>query len=146
MTTPWLDGCEMAAWRGFTAAHARLVALLDLELEAEHGLSLGEYEVLAVLSEVPEQRMRMTELAHRALVSPSTLTRRLDRLAGRGLVDRQRCATDARGMFAVLTEAGRAQLVEAAPTHLRGVRHHFFDRLAPGQLAALTGVVERIAP
>ena len=135
--TPWLDELEMQAWRGLLRAHSCLMARLDRDLEEEHGLSLAEYEVLAVLSSEPDERMRMSELAQRVLISPSALTRRLDRLVGRGWVSRERCPHDARGAFAVLTAEGRRRLEEAAPTHVRGVRSHLIDRLSRAQLQEL---------
>ncbi len=133
----WLDESEMRAWLEFLRAHAELVYRLDRELEVGHGLSLAEYEVLAFLSEAPSGRMRPSELARQSRISPSALTRRIDRLEKRGLVRRERCPDDARGAYAVLCREGRDRLVAAAPTHVRGVRAHFVDRLDPAQLEAL---------
>ncbi len=134
----------MRAWRELLRSHAELLALLDRELDAEHGLSLAEYEVLAFLSEAPDERMRPAELARQVLISPSALTRRLDRLERRGLVERQRCPHDARGSYAVLSGKGRDQLVAAAPTHVGGVRRHFVDPLTPAQLQALAAALEKV--
>jgi DNA-binding MarR family transcriptional regulator len=136
-SAPWLDELEMRTWRELLRAHSCLMARLDRELEAEHGMSLADYEVLAVLSSLPDERMRMSELAHRVRISPSALTRRLDRLVGRGWVARERCPQDARGAFAVLTGEGRRRLEAAAPTHVRGVRSHLVDRLSRAQLEGL---------
>ncbi|MDP9496424.1 MAG: MarR family transcriptional regulator, partial [Actinomycetota bacterium] len=93
----------MAAWRTFLRAHAVLVRRLEAELVAEHDLPLASYDVLVQLSEAPQQRLRMTELADRVLLSRSGLTRLVDRLVRDGLVERQACSEDARGMLAVLT-------------------------------------------
>jgi len=134
----------MRAWLQFLRAHAELVYRLDRELEAAHGLSLGEYEVLAFLSEAPGGRMRPSELARRARISPSALTRRIDRLQKRGLVRRERCAKDARGAYAVLCPKGRERLVAAAPTHVRGVRTHFVDRLDAAQLETLAAALAAV--
>lgn len=142
--TRWLDAVEMEAWRELLRSHANLLGRLDRELEAEHGLSLAEYEVLSFLSEAPGERMRMSELARQVLISPSALTRRLDRLEKRGLVSRQRCPHDARGAYAVLSRRGRSRLVAAAPTHVRGVRQHFVDRLDRSQLEALARALSRV--
>ena len=120
--TRWLNDLEMRVWRGLLQAHAMLMSRLDRELVTEHSISLGEYEVLVFLSAAPEGRLRMSVLAQEVLISPSALTRRVDGLVERGLVARLRCPDDARGAYAVLTEAGRDRLVEAAPTHVRGVR------------------------
>jgi DNA-binding MarR family transcriptional regulator len=140
----WLDESEMRAWLGFLRAHAELVYRLDRELEAAHGLSLAEYEVLAFLSEAPGGRMRPSELARQSRISPSALTRRIDRLEKRGLVRRERCPDDARGAYAVLCREGRKRLVAAAPTHVRGVRAHFVDRLDPAQLETLAAALEAV--
>lgn len=138
MTAPRpLDAQEMAAFHAFIRAHARVVRILEAELEAEHGLSLPAYEVLAHLSEAPDRRRRMTELAAFAVLTPSGLTRLVDKLVRDGLVERQRCVGDARVVYAALTDAGFDRLVGAYPTHLRGVRAYLVDRLAPAQLDAI---------
>ncbi len=137
-TTRWLDSTEQNAWRALLAAHATLVAVLDRELRAEQGMALAEYEALAVLSETPGGYLPMAQLAERLHVSPSALTRRIDRLSARQLVCRRACPTDARVWHAVLTDTGRRRLEAAAPTHVRGVREHFVDRLTRAELEALS--------
>ena len=132
-----LDAREMSAFHAFIRAHSQVVRMLEAELEAEQGLSLPAYEVLAHLSEAPERRRRMTELASFAALTPSGLTRLIDKLVRDGLVERQRCESDARVVYAALTDAGFARLTAAYPTHLRGVRTHLVDRLNPAQLDAL---------
>src|SRR3954470_22817546 len=119
-TAPPLDKSEMAAWHALIHAHAKIVRLLEAELEAEHGMTLPAYEVLAHLSEAPERRLRMSDLATYAVLTPSGLTRLVDKLVRDGLVERARCAGDARVVYAVLTPAGLARLKTAYPTHLRG--------------------------
>lgn len=132
-----LDAREMAAWHALIRAHARVVRCLEADLESEHGLSLPAYEVLAHLSEAPQRRLRMSDLAQFAVLTPSGLTRLVDKLARDGLVERTRCAGDARVVYAVLTPAGLRRLKDAYPTHLRGVRAHLVDRLTKRQLEAL---------
>lgn len=83
--TRWLDDVEMGAWRGLMSAHSKLVARLDASLQESQGISLPDYEVLVHLSEAPEDRMRMCELAGRLNLSPSGLTRRLDGLVRGGV-------------------------------------------------------------
>src|SRR5690606_32684985 len=100
-------------------------------------LTLADYEILAHLSEAPDDRLRMSELADAALVSRSRLTHRVDRLAARGLVAREACPTDKRGTFAVLTPAGRSTIVATAPTHVEGVRRYLVNRLDPDLLTAV---------
>jgi DNA-binding MarR family transcriptional regulator len=137
-----LDREEMAAWHAFIRAHARVVRLLESELEAEQGLSLPAYEVLAHLSEAPENRLRMSDLAAVSVLTPSGLTRVVDRLVREGYVERARCEADARVVYAVVTEAGVARVQQAYPTHLSGVRRHLVDRLSAAQLAAIRDALE----
>jgi DNA-binding MarR family transcriptional regulator len=124
-----LDERELGAWRGMLATHSRVIAALDEELEREHGLALGSYEVLLHLTEAPEHSLRMGALADQLLLSRSGLTRLVDRLASRGLVERHSCDSDRRGTYARLTPAGKRLFDEARPTHLRGVREHFLGHL-----------------
>lgn len=138
---PWLSDDEQRAWRALVQTTAAVLARLDADLQAVHGLSLGDYEVLAYLSEAPEHTMRMNDLAGRLLLSPSGITRRVDGLVKRGFVERRQCPTDRRGSNAVLTAAGLAALRNAAPTHVRGVRAYFVDQLGPEQLGALAGAL-----
>ncbi|MGN6475130.1 MAG: MarR family winged helix-turn-helix transcriptional regulator [Mycobacteriales bacterium] len=132
-----LDEREMSAWHALIRSHNRVMRRLEAELEAEQGLSLPAYEVLAHLSEAPDQRLRMSELAVHAVLSPSGLTRLVDKLARDGLVARHRCEADARVIFAVLTPQGLGRLEAAYPIHLRGVREHFLDHLSAQQCDAL---------
>ena len=141
-----LTSGELAAWRGMLRAHSALVRDLDAELREAHDLSLLEYEVLLVLSEAPEGRMRMTELAATVLLSQSGLTRLVDRLVQEGSVERRRCAEDRRGLNAELTVAGRARLDAARPTHRRGIRARFLDRFDETELATMASYWERVVP
>lgn len=146
---PWLDAREQAAWRSLIVSSNRLRAVLDNELLAEHQLSFADYEVFVQLSEAPGMRLRMSELAERLHLSPSGLTRRLDRLVRDGSVSREQCPSDRRGSFAVLKPKGLKRLVDAAPTHVRGVREHYLDLLTPEQQAAVAdalGVLVRNDP
>jgi DNA-binding MarR family transcriptional regulator len=140
----WLTEPEMRAWRGLVHSTTGLLAVLDNELQAEHGLSLGDYEVLVHLSEAPDQAIRMSELALTLHLSPSGITRRIDGLVKSGLVERRRCPSDRRGSNAVLTPLGVKTLGAAAPTHLRGVREYFVDRLSERQLAQLAAALGKI--
>ena len=134
---------ELAVWRSFLQAHATLLRRLETDLMAEHDMPLATYDVLVQLVEAPERRLRMTELAQRVLLSRSGLTRLVDRLEREQLVRREACDTDARGTFAVLTDAGYARLKAASPTHLRGVAEYAMDRLEPEELDALGVALER---
>ena len=135
---------ELAAWRGLLKAHSQLVATLDDELEREHGIPLGSYEVLLHLADAPEGSLRMGELADRLLLSRSGLTRMIDRLVSREVVERHSCPSDRRGTSARLTPAGRKLLDQARPTHLRGVREHFLRHLDDADLTRLGEIWERV--
>jgi DNA-binding MarR family transcriptional regulator len=141
-----LTPTELAAWRGLLRAHGALVHDLDAELRAAHDLSLHEYEVLLVLGDAPESRMRMSDLAAAVLLSQSGLTRLVDRLALAGAVERTRCEDDRRGLNAELTAAGRTRLGQARPTHLAGVRSRFLERFDEAELRVLAGFWERVLP
>ncbi len=140
----WLDGREQKAWRALLKGYTSLVAKLDSELTNEHELGLPDYAVLVTLSEAPQRALRMTELAKVVLLSPSGLTRRLDGLVKGGLVERRPCPSDGRGLLAVLTDTGLQRLQQAAPTHVRGVRQHLFDRLSSEQIDQLAAIFQTI--
>ena len=139
-----LTPVELRAWGGFLRAHARLIRELDAELEAAHGLPLTCFDVLIQLARAPDRRMRMGDLADAVLLSRSGLTRLVDRLARDGLIERERCASDARGSLAVLTQRGRDVLRAAAPTHLAGVRRRFINSFSADELAQLGDLWDRV--
>ena len=144
---PWLDHDERAAWRGYVESIHSIQADLEDELLGSHGLGVGDYGVLVHLSEAPDQRLRMCDLAGRLRLSPSGLTRRLDGLVRDGLVAREPAPDDRRVSLAVLTPNGRRTLEASAPTHVAGVRRHFLDHLTPTQIrqlgAAFTALVAK---
>lgn len=142
--TEWLTPEQQQAWRTLAEVTARLRAHLDVELLTGHGIGLGDYEVLVVLSEANGEQLRMAELAEHLMLSPSGATRRLDSLVRRGLVARAVCPSDRRGTLAVLTAAGRDVLESAAPTHVAGVRRYVIDALSPGQLKSLAAALARV--
>ena len=135
---------ELAAWRGFLRTHAGLVKELDADLEAQHQLPLTSYDVLTTLADQPQGRMRMRDLADAVVLSRSGLTRLVDRLQREGLLEREPCASDARGAYAVLTETGRARLREAQPLHRDGVRRRFLSRFSTEELHVLAEFWERL--
>lgn len=135
----------MRAWQALLHAHQQLVRTLDSELRAEHELSMVDYDVLLRLAGAPERTLRMTELAERVMMSPSGLTRVVDRLVDAGLVGRHRYESDARVMLARLTEQGRKVLRKAARTHLQGIREHFAGQLSQTQLRNVASALEVIA-
>lgn len=130
MTKPrWLSPEEQSAWRNWIAVSRLLPEQLSKDLEEEHGLSLVEYEILAILSEAPDQKLRMHELARATWASRSKLTHQVNRLESLGFVNRETCKIDARGQFAVLTKKGVAKVTKAAPDHVQSVRAHLVDQL-----------------
>ena len=137
-----LQPAEMRAWRAFLDAQASLLRRLGADLIEEEDITLAEYDVLLQLSFAPDGRLRMTELSDRVRLSPSGLTRLVDRLVRSGLVKRGRCASDRRGSYAILTAAGRGRLRRASPVHLRGIREHFSKHLSPAQLEAVAEALE----
>lgn len=143
-TTRWLDEREDRAWRGYR----RMRRLLDLELAREltqdAGLSEPDYDVLSDLSETPQGRLRLSELADRMLWSRSRLSHHLTRMQQRGLVTREECPDDARGAMVVLTPAGRDAIEAAAPGHVTAVRQHFLDLLTSAEVEALGAFTHRV--
>jgi DNA-binding MarR family transcriptional regulator len=134
---------DARAWGAFLRAHASLMRRLELELETETGLPLADFDVLIQLA-VAGGELRMTELAHRALVSRSGMTRRVARLVEERLVRRGQDPDDRRGILVELTARGRARLKEAMPVHARGVARHFASRLEPGDLDRLEKALRKI--
>lgn len=135
--TRWLDATEQQQWRAWVAASTLLRERLSHELQADHGISLSDYEILVRLSEAPNRAMRMSALADHTMASRSRLSHQIDRMEKAGMVRREACPSDRRGQLAVLTDDGWANLVGAAPTHVEGVRRHLVDVLTPAQFAAL---------
>jgi DNA-binding MarR family transcriptional regulator len=125
---------ELAIWRMLQRVQVRITRNLESDLLLEHDLALASYDVLTQLSDAPDRRLRMNDLADRVLLSRSGLTRLIDRLQREGLVHREACTSDARGLYAVLTDTGSARLADATPTYLRGVRTQVLDILAPAEL------------
>ena len=138
------DG-ELRAWQALLHTHHHVTRKLDADLREEHGLTLSEYDVLLRLARAPGRHLRMTELADRVLISPSGLTRLVDRLERDGLVRRERFDGDARVMLAGLTDHGRGVLRGAARTHLRGIRDHFTGQLTQAQLRDVASALETVA-
>ena len=129
----WLTDEEQQAWRATVQLSQLLLRQLDRDLTA-HGLNGRDYEILVELSEAPEHRLRMTDLADATSQSRSRLSHQITRMERRGLVRRDDCEGDKRGTFAVLTKAGFEAIERVAPYHVEQVRRHFIDRLTAEQL------------
>ena len=139
----WLDDDEQRMWRAFLHAFALLTRQLERELRP-HGLSLADYEVLAMVSEGPAEGLRMTRLADPPVLTQSRLSPQARPLEDAGLVRRVPGDDDRRGWFVTLTPAGRRLLVDAAGTHVAGVRTHLFDRIDPTDVATVRDAFESV--
>ncbi len=141
----WQD-VQAEAWIGLLETHKRLTRELEAELEAAHGLSLSSLELLGRLAAAEGRMLGLTALAERAGLSLSRVSRIVDALEERGLVERRPSAVDRRAKDAHLTGAGLDLLRAAQATHFAGVQRRFFDRLQPDEVAALARAFERFAP
>ena len=144
--TPELDALEQRAWRSFLIAHARVARRLEADLIARSDLPLAEFDVLMQLSLAESQRLRMNELANRVVLSRAGITRLVDRLVADGLVARTKCASDARGAYAVMTDRGQARLDQARPGHFAAVRRYFLEALTRPEMESLADLLERDFP
>nr|NLD40375.1 MarR family transcriptional regulator [Actinomycetales bacterium] len=117
---------------------------LDRDLVQTHGLSLNEYEVMVVLSEQPERRIRMSALAEEIVNSRSRLTHTIRRMERRGLVSREACADDGRGVNCILTDEGYAVLERAAPDHVDSVRRNIFDNITAAEARSLGAILGKL--
>ncbi|MER7077623.1 MULTISPECIES: MarR family winged helix-turn-helix transcriptional regulator [Saccharopolyspora] len=133
----------MAAWRAYIVGSALLEHRLNRDLQT-HNLSIADYEILVRLSERPDQRMRMSELAHDVAHSKSRISHQIRRLESAGLVRRDECPDDGRGVLAVLTEEGAAKLREAAPSHVASVRENLVDILDEQEQEVLGRIFDRL--
>ena len=139
----WLSPAEMKAWRSYIIASRHLLEALDTDLNG-HDLSMPDYEILAQLSDAPERRLRMSELAEITLLSRSRLSHRMKVMEKAGWVKREACPSDKRGFFAVMTPKGWKAIVAAAPDHVASVRTRFVDHLSTQEQVVLAGIFSRI--
>lgn len=140
----WLDEREQHAWRSIQAMHHRLAIAVERQLILDSGLSAADYQVLVPLSESADGRLRARDLARDAGWEKSRLSHQMRRMEQRGLVEREDCATDARGAYVRLTPAGRAAIEAAAPSHVETVRRLFLDLLEPTEVEVLAAVADRV--
>jgi DNA-binding MarR family transcriptional regulator len=133
----------LEAWRSLLQAHATLLRRLETDLARQTGLALADFDVLAQLA-VANGELRMTDLAARALISRSGMTRRVARLVDEGLVRRANIEGDGRGVMVGLTDAGLARLAETAPVHARGIEQLFVEQLDDQELALLRSALDKV--
>ncbi|MBX4171939.1 MULTISPECIES: MarR family transcriptional regulator [Rhodococcus] len=136
--TRWLSDTEHDLWRTYLDATRLLLQQLDRQLVRDTGISFTDYEILVVLSEAPQQRLRMRELAEASTVTRSGITRAVTRLENAGWVRRVHCESDKRGAWAELTDCGAATLAAAAPGHVAAVRANMLDLLSPRDITTMT--------
>jgi DNA-binding MarR family transcriptional regulator len=140
------DDVGLSAWRALIEANARLMRELDVEMQQRHGYSLGDFDVLVHLAEAPGGRRRMCDLASAVLLSPSGLSRRVDRLERAGLIERARGTADGRNIEAKLTAAGKRTLRRLRQTHRAGIKERFVDQFSDEELESLSEQLGRLVP
>ncbi len=140
----WLTDAEQSVWRSFLSMKTLLDAQLGRDMQDEQGLSMADFSVLVPLSEHPDGRMRILELARELQWEKSRLSHQLTRMQQRGLIDRSNCREDRRGAFVVLTDRGLRAVRAAAPRHVASVRQYLFDVLSVEQVEALGDIARTV--
>jgi DNA-binding MarR family transcriptional regulator len=142
--SPWLPAEAQQLWRRWLRLNALLPGVLHRELQADAGLSLPDFDVLVQLTDSPEGRVRVSDLARRLHWERSRVSHHITRMERRGLVRREECRDDGRGAWVVLTEQGRAVIEQAAPAHVATVRRLVFDALTPQEAQVMAEVIEKV--
>jgi DNA-binding MarR family transcriptional regulator len=132
------------AWIPFLRAHAAITRELSSRLETQHGLTLSDFDVLVQLYYAPEQRLRRVDIARTVLLTASGVTRLLDGLERASLVEKARCASDARVTYAVLTPVGRSTFEAALATHVADIDELFNARFDERERATLAELLRRL--
>jgi DNA-binding MarR family transcriptional regulator len=138
-----MDHEKMKTWRALQWAHTVILRKLEKEMEEEN-LPLAWFDVLIHLAEAPDGQLRMQDLAGSAVMSPSGLTRLIDRMEKAGYVTRQRTAEDRRGAYAVITPTGRAELQRIWPIHVDGIQRYFDTNVRDEDIPALYATLSRL--
>ena len=144
MATRWLTSQEMAAWRTFIVTAGDLTRAIERDL-GPFDLDLGDYQLLAMLSEAPDQRLKMCDLADSLRLTRSGLTRRMDGVLKKKLVTRTQSTEDGRVAYAQISPKGMEVLKTAAPHHLDSVREHMIDLLSPTEIKAIASAFKKIS-
>ena len=139
----WLTPAEESAWRKYIVASRRLLEALDDDL-ANNGLSLSDYEILVHLSDAKDRMLRMSDLADKTILSRSRLSHRIKYMEGKGWVERQKCASDKRGTWAVMTTKGWNAIVKAAPDHVESIRNRFIDKISKADQGNIAAIFEKV--
>jgi DNA-binding MarR family transcriptional regulator len=143
-TPRWLDERQQHVWQSYLHLNQDLYALLEDRLVRESGLSGADYKVLHPLSEASGGVLRARELGREIGWDRSRLSHHVSRMEKRGLVTREECEEDARGLMVRVTDAGRKAIEAAAPDHAEDVQRYFFDLLSKDELETLAAVFDRL--
>jgi DNA-binding MarR family transcriptional regulator len=141
---PWLTAEEQREWRAWLLLNNRISATIQREMQEDSGLSSSDFEVLVNLTDSPDGRVRVSDLATQMLWERSRLSHHVTRMERRGMVERAECVEDGRGAFVAITPAGRAAIEQAAPGHVRTVRRLVFDALTAEELRTLSTLVDKM--
>jgi DNA-binding MarR family transcriptional regulator len=142
--TSRLAGVALDGWRSYLQSHAAILRELDAELIAGHGLTTRDYEVLLYLAQSEDQRLPMSALSERTMLTRSGITRLVDGLVGQGCIERVSCANDARVSYARLTDVGYEKLKQAGCTHVASIERLFLAHFTPSELEQLAGLLSRL--
>lgn len=142
--TPRLDGAALEAWRSYLQSHASILRKLDAELLAQHDLTTRDYEVLLYLAQAGDRRLPMSALAESTMLTRSGITRLVDGLVARGLIERVSCPNDARVSYARLTDPGHEKLRQAGCTHIASIRRLFLENFSPEEVELLASLLGRL--
>ncbi len=140
----WLTAAEEQLWRSWVAVNTEMSAALERDLQREAGVSMPDYGVLVHLTDDPDGRVRVSDLARSLQWEKSRLSHHVTRMERRGLVERTECPEDGRGAFVAVTPAGREASRQAAPGHVAAVRRLFLDHLEPDEVEVLTSALARV--
>ncbi|SDH05924.1 DNA-binding transcriptional regulator, MarR family [Lentzea fradiae] len=142
--TRWLEPEQQRAWRAYVRMQSELNAHLSRQMSAESEISMADFAVLVQLTDTPEERVRVLELARSLNWEKSRISHHVGRMEKRGLVRRESCGSDGRGSFVVLTDRGRSAIEAAAPSHAETVHKLVFDLLSDTEVQALREISEKI--
>jgi DNA-binding MarR family transcriptional regulator len=135
---------QLAVWRAFVNVHAAVIRRIEKDLADRHQVPLIWYDVLVALYQSPGKKLRMTELADKVVLTPSGLTRLVERLEKEGLVRRERTEEDRRGSYTVLTREGKRAFLQAWPTYEQGIRQYFIELLTEDECKTIGEGLSRI--
>lgn len=142
--TSRLEGVALAAWRSYLQSHAAILRELDAELIAEHGMTTRDYEVLLYLAQAENQKLPMSALAERTMLTRSGITRLVDGLVDDGMIERVSCESDARVSYARITPSGYEKLRSAGCSHVKSVERLFLAHFTPEEVEVLSGMLSRL--